>query len=100
MSTRGRGLPNPFFAILLIASIAFVVTTLAYLMGPTLQQRILVDPSSISAGRRAFAAWFDRNGVSALSVEFGIMSVSAVLAIATDRWFSAKQPARDPTKNV
>jgi ABC-type uncharacterized transport system permease subunit len=95
MAKRGRGFPNPFYALLMVVSTMFVITTLAYLIGPSVERRALEDPTAIAPGRRAFAAWFDRNGVLALGVEFGIMLVSAILAMVTDHWFSVKKPGRN-----
>jgi hypothetical protein len=73
--------PNPFYVLLLVASTLFVVTTLGYLVGPSTQ-----EPS----GAGGPARWLDRHGPMALGVEFVVMLVSGLLAMATDRWFPEK----------
>jgi hypothetical protein len=88
--------PNPFYVALLAASTAFAITALAYLIGPSLEQKAARGPGAgAGAGSRALAAWFDRNGPMALGVEFVVMLVSGLLAMATDRWFSAAPARKD-----
>lgn len=93
---RKRILPNPFYVALLAVSTAFVVTALAYLMGPFLARRELAHPGVGQAGSRALVLWFDRHGPTALAVESALMIATAVLAMATDRLF-APRPDRKPT---
>jgi hypothetical protein len=94
MSNRNRGAPNPFYAILIVVSTAFAITVFGYLIGPYMQQRALANPESARTGGRAFALWFDRHGVQALSAEFVVMVIASILAVATDQWFSPKKPSR------
>ena len=88
--------PNPFYALLLVASTVFTVTALAYLIGPSIEQRTLEHPGHgpaaprPGAGSLALTAWLDRNGPGVLAVEIGVMFVSGVLAMLTDRWFTPK----------
>ena len=86
-----RGRPNPCYVLLLLASAAFVLTTLGYLIGPSVQGRPESGP-----GSRALAAWLDRNGPRALGVELATMLVAGLLAMTTDRWFA---PGRKPRAN-
>jgi hypothetical protein len=89
--------PNPFYVILLVSSTVFTVTVLAYLIGPSIEQRAL-DPSAAGrpgSGSLALAAWLDRKGPLILAFEFAVMLVSGLLAMATDRWFPG-QPTRKP----
>ncbi|HWE38541.1 MAG TPA: hypothetical protein VG406_18365 [Isosphaeraceae bacterium] len=95
---RKRTMPNPFYVALLVVSTAFVVTALAYLMGPFLAERELAHPEvARRAGSRALADWFDRRGPLALGVESALMVVTAVLAMASDRWFAPKARRPGPT---
>jgi hypothetical protein len=89
--------PNPFYVLLLLASVAFVITTFGYLIGPTIQQQAAAKrpPGEASI---ALAKWFDRMGPTALAVEFVVMLASAFLAMATDRWFPSKRTKRDMSK--
>jgi hypothetical protein len=96
-SPRAR-FPNPFYALLLVASTVFTVTALAYLIGPSIEQRALaldrLGPGPAGrkpgAGSLALTAWLDRNGPVVLGVQIGVMFVSGVLAMLTDRWFTPK----------
>jgi hypothetical protein len=88
MPGRTRKSPNPFYVVLLLASTTFVITALAYLIGPYEARRNVANPHG--ALSRALADWFDRHGPAALAVEFFVMLVTGVLAMATDHWFSKK----------
>jgi hypothetical protein len=89
--------PNPFYVLLLVSSTVFTVTVLAYLVGPDLAQRALDHPGAgrPGPGSLALAAWLDRRGPAVLAVEFGVMFVSGILAMVTDRWFPSR-PTRPP----
>ena len=91
--------PNPFYVVLLISSTVFTVTVLAYLIGPSLEQRALDHPGAgrPGPGSMALAAWLDRKGPIVLAVEFAAMFVSGVLAMATDRWFPSQTPRQPPS---
>jgi hypothetical protein len=80
--------PNPFYVVLLVASVVFTVTALAYLVSPYAAER-----PNAGVGSRALVDWLDRRGPLALGVEFLVMLVAGVLAMLTDRWF-APGPAR------
>lgn len=83
---KAKGKSNPFYVLLLVASAAFTITALAYLMGPFVAQRALDRPGS---GPMALNLWLDRRGPSALAVEFVVMLVAALLAMATDRRYAS-----------
>jgi hypothetical protein len=78
---------NPFYVVLLLVSTAFVVTALGYLVGPFVQQRAIKRPQ---AGPDALSDWFDRRGPLALGIEFALMFVCGLLAMATEHWFSRR----------
>jgi hypothetical protein len=86
---------NPFFVVLMAASVVFVLTVLAYLISPAVLE---ADPAKAppSAGSRAFAAWVDRNAPWVLAVEFVIMLLSGVLAMVTDPWFTPRSKPKPP----
>jgi hypothetical protein len=94
MSDRGgkQLFPNPFYVLLLAASVLFVLTTFGYLVAPLVHNQ---DGAAVGSGP---AAWFDRNAPTALGIEFAVMLAAGLLAMATDRWFPSKPaPARkDP----
>jgi hypothetical protein len=89
MAGRPQTFANPFYVLLLVASVAFTVTVLGYLIGPTIQQQALDHPrGGPGPGSRALAAWLDRRGPMLLAVELAAMLVCSLLAMATDHWFA------------
>jgi hypothetical protein len=89
MAGRPQTLSNPFFVLLLVASVAFTVTVFGYLIGPTIHQQALDQPQGgPGPGSRALADWLDRRGPMLLAVEFTVMLVAGLLAMATDHWFA------------
>jgi len=90
---RRSVLRNPFFAILLAVSTLFVLTVLGYLVSPY----VLAPPRALpprEGGSLALAAWLDRNGPQALGIEFLLMSVAGIFAMATEDWFSPRSRSR------
>jgi hypothetical protein len=85
---------NPFFVVLMAASVAFVMTALAYYVSA------FVEPAPgrprPSERSLAVAAWLDRNAPWVLAMEFAVMLVTGVLAMATDRWFSPQSQPKPP----
>jgi hypothetical protein len=90
---------NPFFAVLLLASVAFVLTVLAYLVsGHELAGALDSEGPAPPQGDRslAFARWFDRNAPVVLAGEFVVMFCAAILAMLLDPWFSARSRPKPP----
>jgi hypothetical protein len=78
-----------------LTSTLFVFTVLAYLVSPyVLAPKQEQRPQG--AGSLALAAWLDRNAPQALGLEFIVMLLTGIIAIATDRWFSGRTR---PTKS-
>jgi hypothetical protein len=86
---------NPFFVIMMGASVVFVLTVLGYLMSAYVLQP---NPALPPPGRGSIkmAEWFDRNAPLALAVEFGVMLVTGVVAMVTDPWFSPRSRPQPP----
>ncbi len=82
---------NPFYVGLMVVSTLFVVTVLGYLVAPDV---ISQGPEQRSETSRAFAHWLDRHGPVILGIEFLVMLVTGVLAMATDDWFSGQPDSR------
>jgi hypothetical protein len=84
---------NPFFVVLLGTSVVFVLTIFGYLVSPSI---IVPNPARPRPGPNsvALAHWFDRNGPLLLGIEFVMMLLSGVLAMATDRWFSPRSKSK------
>jgi hypothetical protein len=79
----------------MVVSTAFVVTSLAFLVGPMIAVRAMQDPSAAAehAGTAGLAEWFNVNGPSLLGVELATMLILSVLAMASDGWFEARRGA-------
>jgi hypothetical protein len=86
---------NPFFVVLMAASVVFVLTVLAYLISP---QVLEADPAKPPPGSSslALAAWLDRHAPWVLAGEIAIMLVSGVLAMVTDPWFTPRSKPKPP----
>jgi hypothetical protein len=86
-------LSNPFFVILLATSALFVLTVLGYLVSPYV---LMPNPARQprGAGSIAMAEWFDRHGPMTLAIEFVVMLLTGVLAMASDPWFSSRSKSR------
>jgi hypothetical protein len=86
---------NPFFAILLVVSVVFVLTVLAYLASAGVLDS---EPAAGPQGARsiAFGKWLDRNAPLVLGGELLVMLVVGVLAMLLDPWFSARSKPKPP----
>jgi hypothetical protein len=90
---RLEAFANPFFVLLKLASVMFVLTVFAYLVSPYILAPRGGQPAR-GAGSFALAAWLDRNAPVTLGAEFAVMLAAGVLAMATDHWFSPRARAR------
>jgi hypothetical protein len=86
---------NPFFAILLLVSVVFVFTVLAYLssawvLGP--------EPGGAARNPRsiAVAKWLDEKAPLVLGGEIMVMLGTGILAMVLDPWFSARAKPKPP----
>ncbi len=86
---------NPFFAILLLASVVFVFTVLGYLSSAWILDPKPGGPPQ-SARSIAVAEWLDRNAPLLLGGEFVVMLATGVLAMVFDPWFSARAKPKAP----
>jgi hypothetical protein len=83
--------PNPFYVLVVLAGVAFVVTAMGWLVAPMIQEKARNPAPGAAApgsGSLAVAAWFDRWSVTALTVELAVMIVAGALAMVADRWFT------------
>ena len=86
---------NPFFVVLMAASVVFVLTVLAYLISPGVLDAGPGKPPP-SPRSLAMAVWVDRNAPWVLAVEFAIMLLTGVLAMVADPWFSPRSKPKPP----
>jgi hypothetical protein len=87
---------NPFFVVMLGTSVLFVLTVLAYLVPYVVESS--PAPAPMGEGSAAFAVWIDHNAPQVLAVEFIVMLVAAVVAMATDPWFTARAQSKRPAE--
>ena len=86
---------NPFFVVLMAASVVFVLTVVAYLISPAVLE---AGPGKPPPNPRslAMAEWIDRNAPWVLAAEFAIMLVTGVVAMVADPWFTPRSKPRPP----
>jgi hypothetical protein len=87
---------NPFFVLLMGASVLFVLTVLAYLVSPYVLAPGADRPPR-GAGSLAMAEWLDRNAPMILALEFIVMLAAGILAMLTDAWFSTRSRPKRPS---
>jgi hypothetical protein len=86
---------NPFFAVLLVASVVFVLTVLMYLASAGVLDSESRAPAQ-SERSIAFGRWLDRYAPIALAVEILVMLGAGVMAMLLDPWFSARSKPKPP----
>jgi uncharacterized membrane protein len=84
MSSTPQDRPNWFYAMLVLASLAFVATAIAYAIVPVLEQRATdagqpPPPSEWRTALRGQGWWW-------LLVEAGVIGVLGLASMALDRW--------------
>ena len=77
---------NPFYIVLLIAGVLFVMTACSYLV-MTIQGRDMSTGGSETPSRRRFVELVDRYGFTALMIELGTLAGATFAAIATDEYW-------------
>jgi hypothetical protein len=84
--------PNPFYVLVVLAGVAFVVTAMGWLVAPMIQEKARNPGGGVApgAGSLAIAAWFDAWSTTALTAELAVMIVAGGLAMAADRWFTRR----------
>jgi hypothetical protein len=84
---------NPFFVVVMAASVVFVLTVLAYLISPAVLEAGPGKPPP-TARSLAMATWIDHNAPWVLAVEIAIMLVFGVVAMVTDPWFTHRSKSK------
>jgi hypothetical protein len=96
---RNVKFPNPFYVVLLLTSTFFAMTIMAWLVVPAVRQISEEDRAKGAAVRvdnrsLEFGDWIDRNAVSLLSGQFGVMLVTGVLAMGLDSFLEKRGQAK------
>lgn len=89
MATQPTEPHNPFYLLLLVASLVFVLTALAYAVVPVLEERAIAagQPPPPSPFREALR----EDGWLWLLYEVAAIAVLSFLSMALDRWRSLRQ---------
>lgn len=78
---------NPFYVVLLIAGLVFVITACSYFV-MTLQGREASYGRGSESQDAAFVEFIDRHGFTLLMIELGILAAATFGAMATDDYWT------------
>jgi hypothetical protein len=95
---RSNKFANPFYALLLIAGIAFALTATAYgvmafreARPAPLDAAVVGAETADTAVEHPLMAWMRRNGEAALLTELGFLAVFVFGAIGTDDYWQRRR---------
>jgi hypothetical protein len=92
---RSNKFANPFYALLLIAGIAFALTATAYgVMAFREARPVPVEAEAVGADtavEHPLMAWMRRNGEAALLTELGFLAVFVFGAIGSDDYWQRRR---------
>ena len=83
---RSKKSANPFYMLLVLAGIAFVVTTTTYYV---MISRVTVA-GGIPASEHPLTRWMDLHGMSLLLAELALLVISTFGAIGTDSYWQRR----------
>src|SRR4029077_8518326 len=83
---------NPFYALLIIAGIGFVVTAAAYCV-MAYREREAVKSAQPPGPEHPLMVWMKQNGEMALVAELAVLGVGTIGAIATDDFWQRRANA-------
>lgn len=87
MARRSSPYRNPFFVLLVLAGVLFVVTALGYLISPTALEQARRDGAPRGP---ALARYLDACGPTMLGAELVVMLGAGIGAMATDPLFARR----------
>jgi hypothetical protein len=85
---------NPFYALLVAAGVAFVVTAAAYCV-MAYREREAVMTAESTEDEHPLMIWMSQHGTTALLTELGILAVCTFGAIGTDDFWQRRAVKRD-----
>jgi hypothetical protein len=89
---RSKKSSNPFYAVLILAGLAFVVTAAAYGVMATRESRAAVSGEPVE--EHALMKWMHDHGDAALLCELAILGVATFAAIGTDDYWQRRAAER------
>ncbi|HVT27857.1 MAG TPA: hypothetical protein VHE81_07560 [Lacipirellulaceae bacterium] len=96
---RSKKSANPFYALLVIAGLAFVVTATAYVVMAFREARpdegrgLAASSSAVSQVEHPLMVWMRHHGDAALLTELGFLAVFTFGAIGTDDFWQRRARA-------
>lgn len=80
---------NPFYAVLVVAGVAFTITACAYGVMTVRGMRGATEPAA-----SGLISFLERHGFRLLMIELGVLAIATVLAMATDDYWTRRGQAR------
>jgi hypothetical protein len=96
--TRSRKFANPFYALLLVAGLAFAMTAMAYGVMAFRDRDMAAKHAGAVVDDHPLMAWMSEYGEKALLSELAALAVFTVAAIATDDFWQRRDKARIHTE--
>ena len=93
---RSRKGANPFYVLLVITGLAFVMTAMVYVVMACRDASVRDRPAAEAAaaleaaGDHPLMQWMRRNGNAALLTELGLLAVCTFAAIGTDSFWQRR----------
>lgn len=92
---RSRKSTNPFYVLLVVAGVAFVLTAMSFWI---MSLDRLQSAGPAADGQRAphpLVEWLDAHGMTALAVELVLLGIGTVGAIGTDDYWQRRAARRE-----
>jgi cytochrome b len=83
---------NPFYAVLILAGLTFVVTAAAYGVMATRESRAAITGEPVAD--HPLMRWMHEHGDAALLTELAILGLATFAAIGTDEYWQRRASAR------
>jgi hypothetical protein len=96
---RYKKTSNPFYALLVIAGLSFVITATAYVVmafreaRPVEERALAAASSAVSPVEHPLMLWMRHHGDAALLTELGFLAVFTFAAIGTDDYWQRRARA-------
>jgi predicted PurR-regulated permease PerM len=87
---KSRKSANPFYVLLVLVGITFVVTATAFCV---MTSRALAA-GGVASAEHPLMAWMDKHGMTAMLVELALLGVFTIGAIGTDQFWQRRAATR------